>query len=360
MLPLHAHTDAAARPQRAAMKPRASIVIPTYNRARYLTRVLDALERQDTPAGTFEVVVADDGSTDDTSTVLERETSFPLIRLRQDNAGPAAARNGAIEQASGEIVIFIDDDVIPATDLVRQHLDAHAASPGVVIGRMAMPDDTRQPAWAEWEGRTLQRQYEQMLAGIFMATPRQFYTANASVRRVDLVTAGLFDASFRRAEDVELAYRLEDLGLRFRFVSEAVVTHDTPRSLRNWMLMAEQYGVYDVAMWRDHGRSHILTNLSEEFHLYRKRAIRVAARTTVGRPLLMAGARVAAVGAIRGFSAIRARRIARASCSVTFNLLYLDAVCRSMGGRTRFWSAMQYELSHLDLGNESSAAPQTS
>ena len=335
------------------MKLAASVVIPTYNRAPYLSRVLDALERQDVPAGTFEVIVTDDGSTDGTASVLAKMTSYPLTTVTQPNAGPAAARNAAIERASGDIVLFIDDDVIPASDLMRQHLRAHAASPGVVIGRMAMPDDARQPVWAEWEGRTLQRQYEQMLAGVFVPTPRQFYTANASVQRADLVRAGLFDTAFRRAEDIELAYRLEDLGLRFHFVPEAVVTHDTPRSLNGWMRMAEQYGTYDVAMWRDRGRGHILSNVSEEFHLYRKRAIRVTSRVAVGRPAIMLCAKITARLAIRGLSAMRARRSALAVCSMSFNLLYLDAVCRALGGRAAFWSMMQREL--LDLPAESTA-----
>ena len=333
----------------------ASIVIPTYNRARYLARVLASLEQQDTAAGAFEVVVTDDGSTDDTATVLAGTFSYPLVSLTQRNAGPAAARNAAIGRASAELIIFVDDDVIPAPDLVRRHIEAQSDSPGVVIGRMLMPDGVRQPAWAEWEGRTVNRQYDQMIAGIFVPTPRQFYTANASVRREDLIRAGLFDVEFRRAEDVELAYRLGDLGLPFRFVPEAVVTHDTPRSLAGWMRMAQQYGLCDVVMWRDRGRAQILSNIAEEFHIYRKRALQVAAHIAVGRPPIMLATQIVDRGLIRGLDAVRMRKASLAVCSLTFNLLYLDAVCDALGGRVAFWAAMRRELAMLDLSADAPA-----
>ncbi len=337
------------------MIPVVSIVIPTYNRARYLARVLTSLKEQDTSAGTFEVVVTDDGSTDDTASVLGRDYGYPLVCITQPNAGPAAARNAAVERAAAELVVFIDDDVIPARDLVRRHVEAQRAAPGVIIGRMLMPDNAEQPVWAEWEGRTVTRQYDQMAAGIFVPTPRQFYTANASVRREDLIRAGLFDTTFRRAEDVELGYRLSDLGLPFRFVQEAIVTHDTPRTLEGWMRMAEQYGHYDIVMWRERGRTQILGNIAEEFHLYRKRALQLAARIAVGRPAAMLAARFLGRGLIRGLDAVGLRKAALAACSLTFNLMYLNAVCSALGGRTEFWGAMQREMAMLDLSPEAGA-----
>ena len=78
------------------MAPQVTVIIPTFNRARYLARALEALERQTVSIGTFDVVVIDDGSTDNTAQVLRRPYSFPLQAVTQTNQGPAAARNEGI------------------------------------------------------------------------------------------------------------------------------------------------------------------------------------------------------------------------------------------------------------------------
>jgi cellulose synthase/poly-beta-1,6-N-acetylglucosamine synthase-like glycosyltransferase len=212
-----------------------------------------------------------------------------------------------------------------------------------VIGRIAAPDGVRQPAWVRWELDTLDRQYDDMVAGRFQPCARQFFTANASVRRDALMRAGLFDPEFRRAEDVELAYRLEAQGMRFVFANDAVVVHDTPRSLRAWMSVAEQYGEYDVLMWH-RGVRYMLEMTAEDLAYARRLPLRLLARVLVGRRLPMSVLR--RLGAIGIKSADRLSRAtaARATCSVVFNLLYWDAFARAVGGRARFWELMTSEL----------------
>lgn len=324
--------------------PAISVVVPTFNRAESVERLLSALAAQDLPRDAFEVVVIDDGSTDETQRVLHKPVSFNLRAERQENAGPASARNRALRIARGEFVLFLDDDVVPPPDLVRRHLDAQREAPVVVIGAMLAPDGVRQSVWAEWEALMLEKQYDDMQAGRWAPTPRQFYTANASAPREAVLRAGLFDESFRRAEDVELAYRLHDGGLAFRFEPKAFVVHDTPRNLGAWMRMASQYGRYDIVMWRERGRRHILGNIAEEFEGERRAWLQRLARTAVGRAPLMAALRLAGPAAIRAASALRARRLALAGCSVVFNLLYLDGACRTFGGRMAFWAAIGTEL----------------
>lgn len=332
-----------AQPEGEAPAPRISVIVPTYNRAGVLARLLQALERQTAPVDAFEVIVIDDGSTDATASVLAQDYRYRLRALTQTNAGPAAARNAGIARASGAIILFVDDDVIPRDDLVERHLALHATGYAAVIGRIAAPTGVRQPAWARWELDTLERQYDDMAAGRFQPCARQFFTANASVRRDALVRAGLFDAEFRRAEDVELAYRLEEQGMRFLFASDAVVLHDTPRSLAAWMSVAEQYGEYDVLMWR-RGVRYMLEMTAEDLAYARKLPLRLLARILVGRRLPMGLLR--RVGAIGISSADRLSRAteARAMCSVVFNLLYWDAFAHAVGGRTRFWELMASEL----------------
>src|SRR6266566_2847760 len=87
-----------------------SVVIPTHNRLDMLLRVLDALERQ-VDAPEFEVVVINDGSTDDTDRVLGGRGG--IVFRTQTNAGPGAARNHGVSLARGKFVVFIGDDTVP-------------------------------------------------------------------------------------------------------------------------------------------------------------------------------------------------------------------------------------------------------
>ena len=89
--------------------PLVSVIIPTFNRSALLAAAIDSVRAQ--TYAPIEIIVVDDGCTDDTSKVLRR--SGPGIRaVRQDNAGPAAARNRGLAHARGEIIMFLDSDVV--------------------------------------------------------------------------------------------------------------------------------------------------------------------------------------------------------------------------------------------------------
>ncbi len=229
-----------------------SVVVPTYNRSDRLRRVLVALDRQitTTPDGrtfTFEVVVVSDGSTDDTVEVAEKlETSYPLRVMEQENSGPAGARNRGVQATTGRIIVFIDDDVIPAPGCLRAHVSRHdEVDDLVVIGPMLTPGDADLSPWVAWEQHQLYKQYERFAAGE-PAYPRQFYTGNASVLRTAFTDAGGFDTSFRRAEDVELALRMARQGQSFVFEPGAEAYHYAERSLESWARIGFDYGRHDV------------------------------------------------------------------------------------------------------------------
>ncbi|MCK5924044.1 MAG: glycosyltransferase family 2 protein, partial [Methylococcales bacterium] len=167
------------------------------------------------------------------------ETCLELTAVSQPNAGAAAARNRGVSEAQGEIILFIDDDVVPTPTLIEDHLRHHeTASDIVVIGPMLTPPHHSLLPWVAWEQAMLEKQYNAMQAGEWEPTPRQFYTGNSSIARQHLDAAGGFDTEFRRAEDVELAYRLADMGLRFIFDSQAVGYHYAERSFDSWMGIA--------------------------------------------------------------------------------------------------------------------------
>jgi GT2 family glycosyltransferase len=168
--------------------PAVSVVVPTYNRRGRLERVLNALFSQQTDVP-FEIVVVSDGSTDGTGDYLATTESPPdadvsFRYVRQDNSGPAAARNRGVEMARGDLVV--------CDRLLQAHVDAHRrlGDDYVVIGPMLDPTDHRMSSWVKWEQETLQKQYSALDASEYEPSARQFYTGNASLRRSHLIAAG--------------------------------------------------------------------------------------------------------------------------------------------------------------------------
>ena len=101
--------------------PDISVIIPTYNRAPYLALTLAGFAQQ--TIKDWELVLLDDGSTDETRAVAESfSTQLNIVYIRQDNAGRSAARNHALQVATGDIILFSDDDRIPCPEFVAAHL----------------------------------------------------------------------------------------------------------------------------------------------------------------------------------------------------------------------------------------------
>jgi GT2 family glycosyltransferase len=121
---------------------RASVIIPTYNRSSFLARTLTgfALQRQ----RDFEVIVVDDGGGDDSRSVVTGfSTEFEVRYHHREHRGISAARNAAIQEARGDILVFNDDDRVPAPDFIGDHVAAHDGKPRVVLGQ-------QRGLFAEW------------------------------------------------------------------------------------------------------------------------------------------------------------------------------------------------------------------
>jgi glycosyltransferase involved in cell wall biosynthesis len=210
--------------------PVASVVVATFNRAALLDRLVDALRAQ-TGIESYEVVVVDDGSTDETPEVLRSlDQGWPALRsIRLDhNQGPAAARNAGWRHATGAIVAFTDDDCIPQPGWLAALVDNSDAA-DIVQGRTEGNPTQQRDGWFSWSPQTLE--------------PNGTYeTCNIAYRRQLLVDVGGFDESFRArvhksrrrggyvspvwGEDTDLAVRSLDSGATFGFADGAVVWHD--------------------------------------------------------------------------------------------------------------------------------------
>lgn len=318
---------------------RLSVVVPTYNRRERLERVLQALAAQTVSPELLEVVVVDDGSSDGTAARLASlSTPFALVVKSQANGGPAVARNTGILAASGEKVLFLDDDVVPDPVLVEEHLRVHDAEPGdvVVLGTLSSLPHYAQP-WVAWEQVQVEKQYTAMTRGDYAPSYRQFWTGNASVSRAHLIEAGLFDVTYLRGEDVELGRRLAQRGLEFRFNPRARGLHHAERSLASWCHAHESYGRLEVEIFREDPTADPVALLAGNWSRLR-RPVRGFLRGALAVPGASAGLEKTLRRALENERMGRAQRVTGPLCSVLANLLYWRA-SRDALGAERF-SAM--------------------
>lgn len=203
-----------------------SVVIPTYNRLPILQKCLQALEQQQFDPGLiagYEVVVVDDGSTDETLVWLE-QAQLPHVRwFEQNHQGPAAARNLGVQQAKGETIIFIDSDLVVTASFLQAHAETlqqgqrelgsdQLFTYGRVINTCNFANPTAEP-------------YK-----ITDFSAAYFATGNVAIAKHWLEQAGLFDTQFQLYgwEDLELGVRLKQLGLKLIKCPDAVGYHWHP------------------------------------------------------------------------------------------------------------------------------------
>jgi len=216
-----------------------SIIIPTLNGGARIGKCLGALGEQ--TAGTeAEILVVNDGSRDNTTEVVAR---YPGVRLvTQSNAGPAAARNRGALEARGEIILFTDDDCVPAPGWLAA-MTGPFSDPHVVGVKGVYR--TRQNRLV---ARFVQIEYEDKYR-LMSDLPRIDFidTYSAGFRRDRFLEVKGYDTRFpvACAEDVELSYRMSARGWTMKFIPAAVVYHTHPDTL--WSYLKKKY---KFAFWR--------------------------------------------------------------------------------------------------------------
>ncbi len=203
-------------------KPDVSVVVATRNRARLLERLLGALaeERVDRAV---EIVIVDDGSTDDTSCVV-RTAGLRLVGT--SGVGPAGARNAGWRAARGAYVAFTDDDCVPPPDWLTRLL--------APLDDDAVVDGVGGPIAPLSHGFFEDFEHAEGLANHGVASDgsvRYLVTANAAYRRSALERVGGFDESFPNpaGEDVDLARRVQRTGGVLQIAKGTPVAHDYRR-----------------------------------------------------------------------------------------------------------------------------------
>lgn len=239
--------------------PYATIVIPTFKRSDALRETLTALAAVDYPRNRWEAIVVDDGSGDDTEKVVAdwiTSTGLSGGFIAQKNSGPAVARNRGASEAHGEVLIFIDNDILVDRDFIRAHVDALAANPGCwIVGRVVHPPELRRTPFgryrdAAWEAfhRTHSTEIPAETSGMS--------AANVSMPSADFHKLGGFDEDFTIAscEDCDLGIRARKMGIRVLYEPRIVVLHnDWAVSLDRFCERQKLYSISDALLWRKYG-----------------------------------------------------------------------------------------------------------
>jgi GT2 family glycosyltransferase len=225
--------------------PRLSIVVPTYRRPELLARCLAALVGQKLNPAAYEIVVADDASSNATHEQIEAFAASVPAAVRyvpvDGNHGPAAARNAGWRAACGEVIAFTDDDTIVDAGWAAAGLGAFDRDPNLAAatGRTDVPLPPRPT------------DYERNEAGLATA---EFITANCFVRRRALEAVGGFDERFRLAwrEDSDLHFSLLERGLKIVKVPEAVIVHPIRPAPWGISLRMQRKSRYEALLFKKH------------------------------------------------------------------------------------------------------------
>ena len=293
--------------------PSVSVIVPTYLRASAIGRTLAALCAVDYPKDRLEIIVVDDGSTDSTATSVAR---FPRIRYaRQPNRGVATARNHGARLATGEVLIFVDDDIIVGADNIQRHLAARELyAESVVAGYSEFDPDLRQELARTAFGRF--RLWSEDLvrndAAALSHTKRRIQvgavdTQNMSISQILFWEIGGFDGRFPvGAEDQELCWRARAAGaVIVRDYGIRVVHNDRHGDLVSLCRREERGAIGIVYLARKHPDFPAPPSLDLNGPLRRTDPPRLAARKLLRSAMTRPGAFSFAHRVVRGVEFVR-------------------------------------------------------
>lgn len=227
--------------------PTVSVIVPVYNGAATIGDCIRALLRLEYPTSGLELIVVDNGSTDETRAVLE-EFRDRIRILDQPKRGAAAARNTGIRNATGACIALTDADCVVEADWLR-HLLPPLADPavGIVGGEiLSVRPCNRIALFGE--------KYQDNRRAIEEFVPPYAITMNWASRRAVLEDAGLFDEALLRGQDVDLAYRVGAGGHRLVYCREARVFHRSESTFRGLFAKGFLHGQAAVMVLAKAGR----------------------------------------------------------------------------------------------------------
>ena len=225
--------------------PAATIIIPTYNRGSKILNALGSLQNQ--TFKDFEVVIVNDGSTDNTKEILDEhlpEFDLKVRVINQVNSGRAEVRNNGASVAAGAILIFMDDDMRHEDNAIEQHVSHHVSRPDtILVGnqvedlRIATTDMQRYRAAIsnEWSIKIGVKE------GPLIADNLHITAANFSISKKIFFQVGGFDRNLSDTEDYDFAMRAFEQGVPVYYNENIIGWHDDFVTCRSYIERRKQY-----------------------------------------------------------------------------------------------------------------------
>jgi len=230
--------------QTSANAPKFSVIVPAFNAEITLRDCLKALNDQTALKADYEVIVVDDGSSDDTSKIAKQ---YNVKCVYQTNLGPAAARNRGASGAKGKIILFTDADCIPDRNWIYE---------------MALPFEDSKVMGVKGAYKTRQTQLAARFAQAEFEDRYDLLQQHASIDMIDTYSAafrkdifeqmGGFDERFTSAnnEDTDFSYRLAAAGYKMVFNARAFVYHTHPDTLAKYLRVKFWRGYWRMVVYR--------------------------------------------------------------------------------------------------------------
>jgi glycosyltransferase involved in cell wall biosynthesis len=356
-----------------------SVVIPTFHRDRLLDRCLSALVNQTLDPCLYEIIVIDDGSSEDTRSMVEswaektvtyqftseyipsagRQTeqfnlnqtattqklfSESLIRLvnlpkiryfpvHSTQHGPAAARNLGWKMAAGDVIAFTDDDCIPDPSWLKTGLEAIMHGADGISGRVIVPLRSN-PTDYEWNACGLTRS--------------EFITANCFYHKNALETIGGFDERFKMAwrEDSDLYFSLKECGFRLILEPEALVIHPVQPAIWGISLIQQKKNLFNALLYKKHPALYRKKLQSSPPFLYYTALLMffIACIAFMNRSMIYAAAAITSWGALEAWFCIRRLQHTSRSIGHIFEMLITSILIPPIAIFWRIKGAIQFRV----------------
>jgi len=223
-----------------------SVIIPAYNCQETIAETIGSVLKQDYP-GDVEIIVIDDGSTDNTAKAIK---SFPEVKyIHQENKGPAAARNLGAESATHDFIFFTDSDCVPAVNWITKMMPHfNDASVAIVMGSYGIKNINNPLA------RCIHKEILFRHAKLMPIFPKSFGSYNFCSRKNIFQGVGGFNSKYKEAsgEDNDLSYKVLEKGYKIYFEKNAIVSHYHTSSLKKYLKEQYRHGFWRVKMYMAH------------------------------------------------------------------------------------------------------------
>lgn len=224
-----------------------SLIIPAYNAEKTITTCLESALHQSLLIDHYEIILVDDGSTDNTSEIVSR---YPVRLIQQTNQGPAVARNKGAHEAQGDILVFTDSDCELDFEFLEKIIAPILENPEI-IGVQGSYKTKQREFMARYGQVEIETRYSRMAKNKYI----DFIGTYAAAYRKDIFhDYGGFDTGFPLAsgEDTEFSYKLYENKHKMVFAPEAFVYHQHPIRLKQYLKSKFFRGYWRVRLYKKH------------------------------------------------------------------------------------------------------------